>query len=623
MKKEANFIYTILAICFVGMGLDYYLKLNYFLSPDNTIISNSETFIGRIFTAQNNLLGIVFRAAFILTFLISCYLFKKYSANSLKKKVTTKAKIVYWSILFPLTLLFVFVNKIPLIIINYPILLILVMIVCILIGKSFNVGNALTDNFYITSDNQPLYKKGGFVIPLEGNKFLNIPTPNAGISVIGSAGSGKTESIAYPIIEQMALGDFTSLTFDYKFPVLTDKVFNELQKKGSNQYTLWVINFMDLTRTHRTNIFHKDLLENITYASQFAQSLISNLMPESKKNPDFWIRSAQSLLTGAIWYVRKHHPNLCTLPHIIALVNNGDAFLLVKMLMTDHETNGFVTSINSAIERKADNQIAGVLSTLQTAFAVINTKNIFWALSGNDFILNVNDPNDPKHVIIGNDSQVPEALNPVISCMITVAMKKMNTENKKPSVLLLDEAAQIYIPDLPKYPAVCRSNKVSVITLAQSVSQYQDMYGEKPAQTIMDNLNTQIFGRTRSEQTAQYVSKLFGKEDKVSTSQNSSVNSSLSGGGNSVGRNESLQLKDLVRPQDILNAKTGEFYGLVMNATNTSFHGKVKRDNVDEKLRRIPAFSAKVTDAIVDSNYSKIRLEAASILDTFEAKYYA
>lgn len=610
MKKEANFIYSFLAICVAGILIEYYCLISKL--PPGPVTE----WISKILFRSESLFGLTLRAAFIICFLISCYLFKKFSVNSIIHKTSIMSRIMYWIILLPISYYFLIVTSLPYVKFSYPISFIMVICICVIIGRSFNIGSSLVDEFFIESDREPIKKPGGFVIPLEGDRYINIPSPNAGISVIGSAGSGKTESICFPIIEQTVIAnEFTSLTYDYKFPVLANKIYHELDKLQKPGSQLWIVNFMDMTRTHRTNILHESLLEQVTFASQYSRSLVNNLMPESQKQPDFWIRSSTALLTGTIWYLRKNYPQYCTLPHVIALINNGDTFKLVEMLMTDQETDGLVSSISSAIERGADNQIAGVLSTLQTAFAVINTKNIFWALSGNDFVMDVNDPKNPKHIVIGNDTQVPEALSPIISCMMTVALKKMNKENKKKCNVIIDEAAQLYIPDFPNFPAVCRSNKISIICLAQSISQYVTMYKEDGSQTLMDNLNTQIYGRTRSVKTAKYVSELFGKREKVSESQNTSVNSSLSGGGNSQGRNESLQLKELVPQHNVLNLSTGEFYGLTMGAKYPYFHGKVKREIVDEKIDIIPPFSSGATAAEIEKNYTRIRMEAASILD--------
>ncbi|PYF68464.1 type IV secretory system conjugative DNA transfer family protein [Pedobacter nutrimenti] len=616
MKKEANVAYSFLGICSVFFGLQYY----YYLFDNNFFSS----YLPKINFAHTTAIaiGFVLRIGFVLGLLICCYLFKKYSVSTISKRRSLSYKVLIWLSFIPASLFFILVTDLPFIGFNYPLSFFLVITSCVLIAKTVTIGNGLKDDFDIKSDQNPLYKEGGFVIPLVNDKYINIPVPNAGISVIASAGSGKTESIAFPIIEQMTQEDFASITFDYKFPVLASKIYHELVKvdgkiNNEDRKTCWIINFMDPTRTHRTNVLHQSLLQQVTFATQYSKSLVSNLMPESIKNPDFWMRSSTALLTGTMWYLKKNYPQFCTLPHVIAIINNGDTIELVNMLMSDMETDGLVSSIHSAIQRHADNQIAGVLSTLQTAFAVINTKNIFWVLSGNDFVLNVNDPKNPKHVIIGNDSQVSEALNPIISCMMTIAIKKMISENKKRSVVLMDEAAQLYIPNFPNIPAVCRSYGISVICLAQSISQYEDLYGPQGSQTLMDNLNTQIYGRTRSTKTARYVSELFGKEEKVTYSQNTSVNSSLSGGGNSLAKNESYQLKDLVRPKDVLNLKTGEFYGLTMGTEEPYFHGMVKREIIDEKIANIPAFSTHATPDAIEKNYVKIREEAMSIFEMF------
>ena len=58
---------------------------------------------------------------------------------------------------------------------------------------------------------------------------------------------------------------------------------------------------------------------------------------------------------------------------------------VVALLSTNPETRGTIASLRESVQRKAEGQTAGVVSTLQTALRRINSKEIVWVLSGNDF----------------------------------------------------------------------------------------------------------------------------------------------------------------------------------------------------------------------------------------------
>lgn len=57
--------------------------------------------------------------------------------------------------------------------------------------------------------------------------------------------------------------------------------------------------------SYRVNPLNPRYLPNTSYAREYAQAIISNLMKESIKKPDFWTRSATDLLTACIWYLKE------------------------------------------------------------------------------------------------------------------------------------------------------------------------------------------------------------------------------------------------------------------------------------------------------------------------------
>ena len=201
---------------------------------------------------------------------------------------------------------------------------------------------------------------------------MNITNPARGILVIGAAGSGNSYSVTEPLLEQAAAKGYTGLMYDFKFPTLTEVAYDLFARGGKN--SLYVVNFLDLTRSHRINPLRPDNMPVMAYAEEFAQAL----------------------LTATIWYLKKHHPDRCTLPHAIALLCSPDYEKLVSLLSEDPETASLVASLKVAIDKGADNQLAGVLASIQITLARIHSPEIAWVLSGDDIGLQLNDSADPK-----------------------------------------------------------------------------------------------------------------------------------------------------------------------------------------------------------------------------------
>jgi hypothetical protein len=466
-----------------------------------------------------------------------------------------------------------------------------------------------------------------------GGRWVNIVNPFRGTLVIGGAGSGKSHSIAEPILSQAAQKGYCGIVYDFKFPTLTDFAYSQYcreaeSKPSSSKSTgnpnspisFYVINFEDMTRTHRVNPLKPEYIPVAAYASEYALSIVNNLMPETIAKPDFWSRSAQSLLTATIWYVKKHHPAFCTLPHVIQMIVYKDYNVLLRLLAEDYECASMIRSILTASQMQAANQTAGMVSTLQLGLGRINTPEICYVLSGDEFDLDINDPKDPKVLCLGSSPTLAETFAPLISCTITVALKLMNQQNKRHSLVLLDEAPTLYIPHLDQLPATARSNKVATVYMAQDFSQMKKQYGQTEAEVLISNLNNQFFGRVANLNTAEYVSRLFGKQERVIRSESSSNNSprgvlfnpkaGMGSEGSSV--SHSLVERTVVYPQELLSLQVGHFMGTTVETDNTSFSMAFQSPIYQKD--RIVAFRNLGMDEVFH-NYKQIIAEAEKILE--------
>lgn len=110
------------------------------------------------------------------------------------------------------------------------------------------------------------------------------------------------------------------------------------------------MDFNNPAASYRVNPLNPRYLPNTSYAREYAQAIISNLMKESIKKPDFWTRSATDLLTACIWYLKEERPDICDLPHVLAMITSNDTALL-KTLQKNVQTAQMTVSIYNAMER--------------------------------------------------------------------------------------------------------------------------------------------------------------------------------------------------------------------------------------------------------------------------------
>ena len=444
------------------------------------------------------------------------------------------------------------------------------------------------------------------------NGVINLGNPFRGIYIQGGAGSGKSASIFEPIIKQIAEQEYTGILYDFKSPELTEKIrasYSGSIVKFRN------VDFKNPYQSDRINPIAPNYLTKSVIVLEYSQTLVNNLIPESIKKADFWSNNTKMILSGVIWWLKEEHPKFCTLPHAISLLLHTDIKMLLDKVSTNYEAAGMVASLKQSFEKEAGNQTAGILSTVQTAIAQLNSKDVFWMLSGNDVDLNLNNPQNPTFLCLGNDSTLPQVYAPVISLIISVAMRQMNKPNQQKSVVLLDEAPTIYIPNIEQIPATARSNKIATIFGVQDFSQLVDNYGQDKAQIILANLGNQFFGRVTNGKTAEMVKNLFSKEDRIFINKNTGTGT---GGtivhtqsNQSKGKSETIQERDRVKVSDLINLEPGEFYGIIAEGKpkeflKTQFLEDFAENESNEKLA--------VTEQEMSENYYRIIEESKSLI---------
>ncbi len=454
--------------------------------------------------------------------------------------------------------------------------------------------------------------------------YYAINNPFRGVLIVGGAGSGKTHTFVKGIIERSFEKEFSGIIYDYKYPSLSKIWYNLDKEHGDKIITKhYVINFEEPQQSHRVNPLHPSYLKSVAYAEEYATAIINNLMPETIKKPDFWSRSAIALLQASIWYFKEHHPDKCNLPNVVTFIQQNTKTVL-SALREDDLCAQLISSILTAFDNKSEGQLSGTVGTLQIALNKINTPEIAYILSGNDFSLDLNDPKEPKMLCIGNSPQMQETYGPVISLICTVALKMMNQDNKHHSILLLDEAPTLYITKLENVPATGRERKIAVIYVAQDISQIVDRYGKEKKDTIIANLANQFWGRVSHHETAEYISKLFGKQEVYRTSYSQGQNSGNSSGsgffgnsssGNSQSSTQSIVDQEVLKASDIYKFTPGTFATIIVDWKGGNIQN-VNKFYYNEKFVSYGNEPIKLSDSEVDimGNYKQIQKGVKELL---------
>ena len=100
---------------------------------------------------------------------------------------------------------------------------------------------------------------------------------------------------------------------------------------------------------------------------------------------------------------------------------------------------------------------------------------LYWVLTGNDFTLDINNPEEPKILCMGNNPDRQSIYGAALGLYNSRLIRLINKKGKLKSSLIIDELPTIYIRGLDNLIATARSNKVSVCLGFQDFSQLHDL----------------------------------------------------------------------------------------------------------------------------------------------------
>ncbi|EHQ27052.1 conjugal transfer protein MobC [Mucilaginibacter paludis] len=388
--------------------------------------------------------------------------------------------------------------------------------------------------------------------------FLNIVAPYRSTLVSGSAGSGKTSSILRFFISQALAKDdpYTMLIYDFKFPDLSVIAYNHYLKnkhKYKNEAECFFINFEDPSRSHRGNPLEPESMSDITDATESARTILLGLNKVwQTRQGDFFVESPINFFTAIIWFLRQYqNGRFCTLPHAIELIQL-DYDTLFTILRTK-ELEALINPFVRAYENDVMEQLEGQIASAKIALARLSSPQLYYVLTGNDFSLDINNPEKPKILCIGNNPQKIQIYGAVLSLFANRLLKVINQKNKLKSMLLLDEYPTISVDLIPTI-STGRSNRIAVVMGVQSVNQLRKEYGREQADVIMSIAGNLIAGQETGD-SAKQLSEQIGKimQDRESLS--------ISDSGTSVSK--SRQLESAVPPSKIAKLSAGQFAGIL------------------------------------------------------------
>ena len=490
-------------------------------------------------------------------------------------------------------------------------------------NESFMQETRLMENEY--SVNLPTrfyYKK-------KWNKgWINVVNPFRASMVLGTPGSGKSYAIVNNYIKQQIEKGFAMYIYDYKFPDLSEIAYNHLLNH-LDAYKVkplfYVINFDDPRKSHRCNPINPAFMTDISDAYESAYTIMLNLNRSwIQKQGDFFVESPIILLAAIIWFLKIYeNGKYCTFPHAIEFLNRPYAQIFPILTSYDELAN-YLSPFMDAWEGGAQDQLQGQIASAKIPLSRMISPALYWVMTGDDFSLDINNPNEPKVLVVGNNPDRQNIYSAALGLYNSRIVKLINKKKQLKSSVIIDELPTIYFRGLDNLIATARSNKVAVCLGFQDFSQLTRDYGDKESKVIQNTVGNVFSGQVVGE-TAKTLSERFGKV--LQQRQSMTINR------NDKSTSISTQMDSLIPASKISNLTQGMFVGAVSDNFDERidqkiFHAEIVVDSAKvsadmKTYKPIPNItdftdeeSCDTLKETIESNYRKVKQEIRSLVDS-------
>ena len=458
--------------------------------------------------------------------------------------------------------------------------------------------------------------------------WINVVNPFRASMVLGTPGSGKSYAIVNNYIKQQIEKGFAMYIYDYKFPDLSEIAYNHLLHhldayKVKPQF--YVINFDDSRKSHRCNPINPAFMTDISDAYESAYTIMLNLNRSwIQKQGDFFVESPIILLAAIIWFLKIYEKGkYCTFPHAIEFLNRPYAQIFPILTSYDELAN-YLSPFMDAWEGGAQDQLQGQIASAKIPLSRMISPALYWVMTGDDFSLDINNPKEPKVLVVGNNPDRQNIYSAALGLYNSRIVKLINKKKQLKSSVIIDELPTIYFRGLDNLIATARSNKVAVCLGFQDFSQLTRDYGDKESKVIQNTVGNVFSGQVVGE-TAKTLSERFGKV--LQQRQSMTINR------NDKSTSISTQMDSLIPASKISNLTQGIFVGAVSDNFDERidqkiFHAEIVVDSVKvsaemKAYQPIPVIvEFKNEDGsdnlkeTIEANYRKVKQEILTLVDS-------
>ena len=261
--------------------------------------------------------------------------------------------------------------------------------------------------------------------------------------------------------------------------------------------------------------------------------------------------------------------------------------------------------------RRNAGPVTGTDSQCQDTAILYDKPTLYWVMTGDDFSLDINNPNEPKVLVVGNNPDRQNIYSAELGLYNSRIVKLINKKKQLNSSVIIDELPTINFRGLDNLIATARSNKVFVCLGFQDFSQLTRDYGDKESKVIQNTVGNVFSGLVVGD-TAKTLSERFGKV--LQQRHSMTINR------NDKSTSISTQMDSLIPASKISNLTQGMFVGAVSDNFDERIDQKIFHAEIVVDSAKVSA-EMKQYQSIPEINTFRNEDDFDSLKETIEANY--
>lgn len=337
--------------------------------------------------------------------------------------------------------------------------------------------------------------------------------------VIGSTGSGKTQSVVIPMVKSSILAKETFVLVDVK-----GEIYNLVSKKlEEEKYNTIVIDFNDSLVGNSWNPFTliTDYYKknNKRKVNTLLRQMAKQIFDSRNINGDpFWNNSAEDYFIGLaniLLELKKDNITLLDIYYLSEYISKNKNFYANYFLEKNKESEVFLSLVSSAPNETRDSIISVFKEKLNKFIVDSNLMNL---LQKTDFdLVNSNFEKTAIFLILPEYEEFSEIYTILIRQLYDKIVTEIDNKklDKKVNFIMDDFYKCSPIDNLDLILAASRSRNIRFTILLQSLEQLTEMYGKEIGNKVKYQFGNILYLLSNSLDTLEEISNYCGKNYEV------------------------------------------------------------------------------------------------------------